>query len=195
MRRTWKSTWWAWDAGSALFFWTWPEWYQPCIAEEIKPCLRPDFACYTEKQPPEKDPKVAKKVLGKLAVVMKGYVVWNPNIKSYTHYFLVPKGLEDICMVYNLSKSGLNLCLWVPRFPLPHLDTHLRVVVQGTWMGDLDLGEMLLNFPLHPDVQEVCGVDLSQYESAMEELCSEEGVQFEKGMGWTRCAMGLQPLP
>lgn len=150
--------------------------------EGIKPCLRPDFTCYTEKQPPERDPKVAKQVLEKLAsVVMKGYVAWNPEIKSYMHYFSVPKGLDDIRMVYDLSKSGLNLCLWVPRFPLPNVETHLRAVVHGTWMGDLDVGEMFLNFPLHPNVQEVCGLDLSQYESAMEDLCSKEGVYLRGG--------------
>lgn len=179
----------------APFFWRWPEWYQPCIAEGIKPCLKPDFTCYTEKQSPERDLKVTKQVLEKLAlVVMKGYVVWNPKITSYTHYFSVRKGAENIWMVYDLSKNGLNLCLlWVPRFPLPNLDTHLRAVVLGTWMRDLDLGEMFLHFALHLDIQKVCGLDLTQYESAMEDLCAKEGVYFERGkMGWMRCAMGLQ---
>lgn len=41
----------------------------------------------------QKRSKVAKKVLEKLAsVVLKGYVAWNPEIKLYTHYFLVTKG-------------------------------------------------------------------------------------------------------
>jgi hypothetical protein len=30
-------------------------------------------------------------------------------------------------------------------------------------MGDLDIGEVFLNFPLHSSLQELCGVDLTHY--------------------------------
>jgi hypothetical protein len=52
-------------------------------------------------------------------------------------------------MVYDASVSGLNDIIWVPRFPLPTIRTHLRSVEEGTFMADLDIGEMFLNFILH----------------------------------------------
>jgi hypothetical protein len=51
--------------------------------------------------------------------------------------------------VYNGTKSGLNDSIWVPWFPLPTVDTHLRAVETGTWMSNMDIGEMFLNFLFH----------------------------------------------
>ena len=45
-------------------------------------------------------------------------------------------------MVYDGTRSGLNDCIWVPRFLLPTVGTHLRAVEAGTFMGDMDVGEM-----------------------------------------------------
>jgi hypothetical protein len=63
------------------------------------------------------------------------------------NYFAVPKGLEDICMVYDASKSGLNKALWVPSFPLPTAETLSDLLEEDSWMADVDMGEMFLNFP------------------------------------------------
>eukprot|EP00978_Attheya_sp_CCMP212_P014868 scaffold38130_cov63-Attheya_sp.AAC.2 len=43
---------------------------------------------------------------------------------TYLSFFEVPKGDCDICMVYNGSESGLNECMWVPRFIRPTIHTH-----------------------------------------------------------------------
>ena len=61
-------------------------------------------------------------------------------IKSLTWLFTVPKGKDNIWMVYNGSKSGLNDVLWAPWFPL---------LTVGTYMANLDIHEMFLNFILH----------------------------------------------
>ena len=68
---------------------------------------------------------------------------------------------EDVRMVYDGTKSGLNSCIWVPRFPLPTVGTYLRAVEAGTFMGDMDVGEMFLNFVLHESMQALCGIDLT----------------------------------
>jgi len=67
-------------------------------------------------------------------------------VKSLTFCFAVPKGESDIHMVYNGTKSGLNNSLWVPWVPLATIETHLRAVLPSTFMADLDIGEMFLNF-------------------------------------------------
>ena len=35
-------------------------------------------------------------------------------------------------------------------------------VIAGSWLADNDYGDMFLYFPLHPNLQTFCGVDLSQ---------------------------------
>jgi len=53
--------------------------------------------------------------------IAKGTVV------SLTSFFSVPKGEDDIRMVYDGTKSGLNAAMWVPRFGLLTIETHLRL--------------------------------------------------------------------
>ena len=65
--------------------------------------------------------------------------------------FHVPKGDEDIQMVYNGTKSGLNAVLYAPWFALPTVDAMNRWVAAGSWLADNDFEDMFLNFPLHPD--------------------------------------------
>lgn len=75
-------------------------------------------------------------------------------------YFAVPKGDEDIRLVYDASKSGLNAVLWVPSFGLPTAESLTNLLTQESWMADLDLGEHFLNFRLHADLQPYCGIEL-----------------------------------
>ncbi|MFN9978756.1 MAG: hypothetical protein ACK53Y_02520, partial [bacterium] len=56
-----------------------------------------------------------------------------------------------------------------------------------SWMGDLDMGEQFLNFPLHPDLQKFCGIDLRPF--------APPGRKFTLWMRWTRCMMGLHLSP
>jgi hypothetical protein len=106
------------------------------------------------------------------------------------HFFLVLKGDVDGRMVYDGSKSGLNAALWAPWFALPTVLEMARTVLPGYWCADNDYGEMFLNFPLHKDLQQYCGVDLSQIFD--EEMNLEGGPTV--GV-WTRNAMGLRPSP
>ena len=45
---------------------------------------------------------------------------------SLTHVILVPKGTDDIRMIFNDTSSGLNDGLWGPQFALPALGNTLR---------------------------------------------------------------------
>jgi hypothetical protein len=119
----------------------------------------------------------------------KGYIDLG-LVESLISFFDVPKGLTDIRMVYDGTKSGLNEVLWAPWFPLPTVDNLLRSVEPGTWMADNDVGEMFLNFVLHESVQALCGVDLTKY--FPEGVPDGTQVLWER---WTRCAMGLRSSP
>ena len=50
-------------------------------------------------------------------------------------------GDTDVRVVYDGTLSGLNASLWAPYFPLPTIQSHLRIVEPGTYMADNDLGE------------------------------------------------------
>ncbi len=124
------------------------------------------------------------KVRQKLQVVQNRCYIQKGTVKSLTSYFSVPKGEGDIRMVYDASKSGLNKSLWVPSFSLPSVEALTRCMDFESWMGDLDLGDVFLNFPLDVKLQPYCGIDLGPYILAVK--------AWEH---WTRCMMGLKPSP
>jgi hypothetical protein len=66
-----------------------------------------------------------------------------------TNFFSVSKGEFDIRMVFDGTASGLNDSIWIPGFGLPTVQTHLRAVDKDTFMADVDVGVMFLNFHLH----------------------------------------------
>jgi len=92
--------------------------------------------------------------------------------------------------VYDGTKSGLNRAVWAPWFPLPTVEAHLRCVEPGSYMGDIDIGEMFLNFMLHPRIQQHAGVDLTPF--FPEELTASRKVIWEH---WCCCGMGFRFSP
>ena len=97
-------------------------------------------------------------------------------------------------MVYDASKSGLNDVVWVPSFRLPTVDSTLRGIDSMTSLGDLDLGEMFLNFPVDHKIRPYVGLDLSGYPFKGETSWAmmSGGVSWER---WERCLMGFKPSP
>ncbi len=83
------------------------------------------------------------------------------NLKSIIRYFAVPKGEEDIRIVYDATASGLNDHVWTPSFWLPTIDSLLRSLDTDSWMADCDIGDMFLNFELHPSAWPFAGVDIA----------------------------------
>jgi hypothetical protein len=60
-----------------------------------------------------------------------------------------------------------------------------------TFMSDMDIGEIFLNFILHESMQALCGVDLTQCFGEKDESNKTVWL-WEK---WTRAAMGLKSSP
>jgi hypothetical protein len=122
--------------------------------------------------------------------------LWLPCVRRLVHaekrdaLFLVSKGDDDIRMVYDGTKSGLNVATWVPWFAIPTNATLEQVVVPGTKQADNDLEDMFHNFRLHEAMKELTGVDVS---AIFPELLQdgESGVYA----AWERCAMGLTGSP
>jgi hypothetical protein len=56
------------------------------------------------------------------------------------NYFAVPKGEDDIRVVFDGTASGLNDALWANWFSLPKLDSMLQHVGEGIEQDGLDCG-------------------------------------------------------
>jgi len=183
------ASWWDWEGGSRLLFWRWPLSQRAAARDGYPMFFQEPPVLYRRHQTSERDEKTRQLVAQKLQVVRnKGYIA-KGRVESLTSFFSVPKGDDDIRLVYDASRSGLNKCLWAPNFALPQVDALIRSVNENSWMGDLDIGEMFLNFCLHPEVQRYCGVDLRPF---FPQDCLEGKTLW--GV-WTRCMMGLRPSP
>ena len=188
-----QASWWNWDKGSSIFFWRWPADYQEIVRVGIAPMFDTEAPRNRDQQPAYECAEVQAKVKKKLDnVLMKGYIELTDImlVEAMMFMFHVPKGETDIRMVYDGTKSGLNDSLFSYWFALPTVNSMVRWVVAGSWLADNDYGEQFLNFPLHPDIRKLCGVDLSQL---YPEEC--DGKDSTVTGAWMRSAMGLKTSP
>ena len=186
-----QCSWWEWTGGSRLFFWRWSDEFRN-FARDGVPVYWGKEGKPTEKkkQPPVPDPVVKAAMRKKVQKVRNRRYVAPGFVKSLIYFFAVPKGPHDIRMVYDGTASGFNNRIWVPNFGLPTCDTLLRGTEPGSWMVDLDIGDMFLNFMLDELVREYIGIDLSTLFE--EELIDQHYSLWER---WNRCAMGLKCSP
>jgi hypothetical protein len=120
------SSWWEWDEGSAPFYWRWPVEYRETIRDGLEIWFAGAKPKWRRPQRVEKNMDTRAKVIKKIAKVRKRKYISIGHVWSLTDFFCVPKGDDDIRMVYNgTSSDGLKNVLWVPLFPLPTVDTLL----------------------------------------------------------------------
>ena len=186
IRRACMATWWEWTGGSRPFHWQWPNFYQETIRDGLRVHFVDRAPIHMVPQPDTKDPKVKAAMMRKLQTVWEHLYLVATFMVSLTSFFGVPKGDDNIRMVYDGMKSGLNDAVWVPSFWLPTVTTLLRMVTFETWMSDLDVGEMFLNFILHTSLRPHCGIDLTHFfpEEARQSLGRLIEVWSRPGMGF-----------
>lgn len=200
------ATWWEWDEGSRPFFWLW------------EPSAR-DWACdgqphfQTQELPkftkPQQAPKTEEDrimVWKKLSKVRKRRYIDTGEVVTLMHYFYVPKGTDDIRMVYNGTASGVNDCLFAPHFSLPTISHVARALAPNYYQADLDVGEMFLNFMLGKALRPYSGVDVSHVKTRKSDF-KHHGPEplvdypdWEKGRvkrweRWVRNWMGMRDSP
>jgi hypothetical protein len=182
-----NTTCWEWDAGSRPLFWRWPSEYRVVIRDGLSPWIKGPMPNYRVPQRAEKNPQLKGMIKSMLSKVRSKGCITSGNVLSLTSFFTLPKGEGDVRIVYDTTKSGLNSQLWVPWFMLPTIESHLRCVQLGTFMGDIiDFSEQFLNFILHKKVRPYVGVDLTSF--FPEELRKDKNVLWEC---WGRCGMGF----
>jgi len=184
-----QSDWWEWHGGSRLFFWRWSPPHQQAARDGYPAFVKGPLPHNRKPQRAEQRPDVQKLMMEKLNKVRGRGYIQKMEVRSLTNYFAVPKGQDDIRMVFDATQSGLNAALWAPNFQLPTADTLVRSIGTGAWMGDLDVGEMFLNFCLDPALRPYCGVVLGQ-------ISSPSGKGGKRAWeAWVRCMMGLKSSP
>ncbi len=189
-RAGWASFW-KWKDGSSIFFWRWPSRYKKSLRDGTKLFVnRKHLPLFTDSPNLPKDPTTRQQLLDKLQVPRTKRYIKPGLVHSRTGYFAVPKGTEDIRLVYDATKCGLNRALWSPNFYLPTIDALLRNADSNTFYGDIDLGEMFLNYALDEAIRPYAGVDVSALEP--DKIRSGVKAVLER---WERTLMGLRPSP
>ena len=158
-----ESSWWQWDKGSTLFFWRWPSRHRRAIRDGTKLFVKKELLPhYFKRQMWPADMSHRSKMEEKLGKVRERGYVMPGEVQSLTGFFAVPKGDDDIRIVYDATACGLNAALWAPNFALPTIDSVLQNADSSTWFSDIDLGEMFLNYFLDEDLRSYAGVDLRE---------------------------------
>jgi len=184
-----NSSWWEWSDGSTCYYWRWPE--------EVRPFIRDGFPVSIERKLPEYKMKQTFRGLNagqlvalenKIHKVIERRYLNDGYVKSLINYFAVPKGLSDIRVIYDGTKSGLTDAVWAPNFFMPSIDSLLLYCSSNTWYSDLDLGEMFLNYFMDPLLRPFCGVDVSKFVAGT-------GESSRKWLQWNRIFMGFRSSP
>ena len=92
-----------------------------------------------------------------------------PRFGNIADYFAVPKGTNNIFMVFNSTKSGLTEALWAPSFWLPNALSMLRIISFNHCPVDIDIGEYFINLPLDPALRLYSGVGLTVFSTRIME--------------------------
>jgi hypothetical protein len=112
-----NATWFEWHDGSQPFHWRWPTIYQQVIRDGLKVHFVSNKPSFKRPQAETKCPKMREQMRKKLDKVRRCRCIAPGFVSSLTSFFAVPKGSDDIRMVYDASVSGLNDSIWVPHFP------------------------------------------------------------------------------
>ena len=89
------------------------------------------------------DNKLVYKIL--VTCLETGYIQFTKEsqIKSYINYFTVPKGIQDIRMVFYGTSYEINTALFASNFWLPISKTITRLLSFGYRSVYMDIGEMM----------------------------------------------------
>jgi hypothetical protein len=191
-----QSTWWEWNKGSSLLFWRWNG------LEQIR-AARDGMPIFVQSSLPRSSRKVKKPkfsdndrplVAAKIKIMIeKGYLELG-KVRTSLHYFAVPKGADDIRIVYDGTSCGLNESLWSPNFFLPTARTAELLLSFGSWMADVDFGEFFHNFYMDERIRQHSGVNVKPLLTFIDPAAHVDN-QGSRQLRWSRLFMGMKSSP
>jgi hypothetical protein len=193
IRRALRASFWEWEDGSTIFFWRWPSALQTELRDGMRVWYKKrDLPTYWGRQRWPKDTRERDQLKDKIGKVLSRRYITEGYVSSLTGFFAVPKGVDDIRVVYDATKSGLNDAIWAPNFFLPTINSVVAKADDRTFFGDIDIGEMFLNYFLDPRLRPKAGVDVT-------ELAEKFGVVLKPEqrwiLRWERSLMGVRSSP
>ena len=132
-----QSSWWEWSFGSSLYFWRWNGSNQKRAARDgMRSFVHQALPCGRKSTKRVKmKPEVRAMVLAeKIEGMMKRMYLEEGHVTNSVDYFPVPKGEDDIRVVFDGSSCGLNKALWAPNFYLPSASSAVMLLSFSTWM-------------------------------------------------------------
>ena len=185
LRRSCNASYWEWLDGSTCYFWRWPLGIRQGVRDGVPIFIQGRLPKWRKKQALPSKAYMVDKMREKLGKVVDRRYLVDGAVVSLINCFSVEKGHDDIRLVYDGTKSGLNDCVFAPNFYMPSIDSMLMTVDLNSWFGDNDLGEMFLNYCLHDTIQKYSGVDLTAI----------LGSAKTNWKTWNRMFMGFCPSP
>jgi hypothetical protein len=194
--QTLESTWWEWSRGSSLFFWRWNGTEQVRAARDGMEIFVGSALPQGRKSKSKMrfTPSAIELIAGKLDVMLHRSYLEEGFVESKVHFFGVPKGDDDIRVVFDGTSSGLNDALWCPNFYLPTSQAAVSILTFSTWMADADLGEMFHNFPMPGRIRKYSGVEVGPMVAAMASPLTI-GKNGQCLLRWSRLFMGMRSSP
>ena len=113
-----NTSWFDYHAGSTLVHFRFPPQYREMARDGVEVFFEQPGPTTHDAQPSINDPRMREMAKEKIFKVVKRRYLLTLGIKakSMIRYFAVPKGEDDIRMVYDATANHLNECLWVPSF-------------------------------------------------------------------------------
>lgn len=185
-----EADWFEYHRGSQLHYFRFPPIYQKMARDGVRVFFEKKGPTSKRAARPIEDPVLRAKVRKKLEkVINRAYIVEaGISLKSLIKYFPVPKGEDDIRIVYDATANELNEAVWVPSFWLPTVESMLRALDPNSFMLDRDIGEQFLNFPLHETAWAYTGLDLGP-------IMGDSSPSPNRWYHWVRCLMGFSASP
>ena len=124
------TNWFEFNAGSRLVHFRFPKLYRTMARDGVPVWFERPGPNTREAQKTIADPDLRSKAKEKISKVLRRryLVTAGIKIKSLIKYFAVPKGEDDVRMVYDATANKLNDSVWVPSFYLPTIDSLTRAV-------------------------------------------------------------------
>ena len=185
LMRVMNGSWWEWRDGSTLLFWRWPKEIRKWARDGVPVFVQGKLPRWKHKQRLPTVKAKAEQMKKKLMKSVNRRYICDGSVSSLINCFAVDKGPVDIRLVYDGTKSLLNLATWAPNFFLPSIDSMLMSVTTKSWFADLDLGEMFLNYFMCKEIRQYSGVDLT-------EVLKTGKTEWKR---WNRIFMGFRPSP
>ena len=180
-----KFSFWGWDDGSSILFWSRPKDIRHECRDGCKLYVKVNLPSFTKKQRMYVDKLEFDMVKKKIEKVLNRHEIASGTFLSLKIFFHIPKGEINTRLVYDLTTCGLNEALRDPKLCMTYVENILDTSNHSYWFGDVDTAEMFDTYKMSEKAQPYAGVDFYWTKKG-------KALMWEQ---WTSIAMGILSSP